>query len=110
MVIQRAKKTHIPGLIRLLYQVGDVHHKIRPDIFRAGALKYDENELEMILQDETKPIFDEMNRIKWKGKREKFQESHDQELRMFYVSRRMMAKMCWATASARSRIPGAAPC
>lgn len=39
---------------------------------------------------ETKPIFDEMNRIKWKGKREKFQESHDQELRMFYVSRRML--------------------
>lgn len=39
---------------------------------------------------ETKPIFDEMNRIKWKGKREKFQESHDQELRMFYVSQRML--------------------
>ena len=39
---------------------------------------------------ETKPVFDEMNRIKWKGKREKFQESHDQELRMFYVSRRML--------------------
>lgn len=57
MIIQKANETHIPGMIRLLYQVGDVHYQIRPDIFRAGALKYDEKELEAILRDETKPIF-----------------------------------------------------
>ena len=32
----------IPGLIDLLLQVGEVHHKIRPDLFRAGARKYDD--------------------------------------------------------------------
>ena len=57
MTIERANKNHIPGLIRLLYQVGDVHHQIRPDIFRAGAIKYTEKNLEELLRDETKPIF-----------------------------------------------------
>ena len=37
MTIYRANSSHIPGLIRLLYQVGDVHHRIRPDLFRSGV-------------------------------------------------------------------------
>ena len=57
MVIRIANERDIPGLIRLLYQVGDVHHKIRPDIFRAGAIKYTEKDLEELLKDENKPIF-----------------------------------------------------
>ena len=57
MVIQRADKSHIPGLIRLLYQVGKVHHEIRPDIFRAGAIKYTETDLESLLLDENRPVF-----------------------------------------------------
>ena len=57
MTIQRAKSCHIPGLIRLLYQVGDVHHRIRPDIFRSGAIKYTDSDLEHILSDENLPIF-----------------------------------------------------
>lgn len=57
MIIQFADKSHIPGLIRLLYQVGDVHHRIRPDIFRPGAIKYTEKDLEALLRDETRPIF-----------------------------------------------------
>ena len=57
MTIRRAETRDIPGMISLLYQVGDVHHVIRPDIFRNGALKYDEIALETLLQDETKPIF-----------------------------------------------------
>ena len=57
MNIRRAENCHIPGLIRLLYQVGDVHHKIRPDIFRSGAIKYTERDLEVLLADETRPVF-----------------------------------------------------
>ena len=57
MNIVKAERRHIPGMLRLLGQVGQVHHEIRPDIFRAGALKYDETALEALLQDENKPIF-----------------------------------------------------
>ena len=57
MEIRRAESRDIPGMIALLYQVGEVHHVIRPDIFCSGALKYDEKALEALLQDESKPIF-----------------------------------------------------
>ena len=57
MEIRFAQNNDIPGMIALLYQVGGVHHDIRPDIFRAGAIKYTEKDLEAILSDEEKPIF-----------------------------------------------------
>ena len=57
MEIRSAVSADISGMIRLLYQVGDVHHVIRPDIFRAGALKYNEAALQTLLQDKTRPIF-----------------------------------------------------
>jgi len=57
MNIRRAENRDIPGMIALLYQVGDVHHNIRPDIFRSGALKYTPEQLEELLKDENKPIF-----------------------------------------------------
>ena len=57
MILRPAEIRDIPGMIALLYQVGGVHHDIRPDIFRAGALKYTPEQLEELLQDETKPIF-----------------------------------------------------
>lgn len=57
MTIRLAEKRDIPGMISLLYQVGGVHHDIRPDIFRSGALKYTPEQLEQLLKDETKPIF-----------------------------------------------------
>ena len=57
MEIRFAQSGDIPGILNLLHQVGSVHHEIRPDIFRAGALKYDENALLAILEDATKPIF-----------------------------------------------------
>ena len=57
MEIRRAESRDIPGMIELLYQVGQVHHVIRPDIFRSGALKYDETALEALLTDESRPIF-----------------------------------------------------
>ncbi|MBQ6991105.1 MAG: GNAT family N-acetyltransferase [Clostridia bacterium] len=57
MIIQKANETHIPGLIRLLYQVGGVHHDIRPDLFRSGAIKYTEADLENLLANENRPVF-----------------------------------------------------
>ena len=57
MTIRNAETRDIPGMIALLYQVGGVHHEIRPDIFRDNAIKYTPAELEAILQDETRPIF-----------------------------------------------------
>ena len=57
MNIRLAESRDIPGMIHLLHQVGGVHHDIRPDIFRAGALKYTPAQLEELLLDETRPIF-----------------------------------------------------
>ena len=57
MNIVPANESHIPGMISLLQQVGEVHHQIRPDLFRAGAQKYDEEALKRLLQDPTRPIF-----------------------------------------------------
>ena len=57
MQIRPAADQDIPGMLSLLHQVGEVHHVIRPDIFRDGALKYDASALSELLKDETKPIF-----------------------------------------------------
>lgn len=57
MTIRRAEIRDIPGLITLLYQVGGVHHEIRPDIFRDRCIKYTPEELEALLRDECTPIF-----------------------------------------------------
>ena len=57
MEIRLANHTDIPGMIRLLQQVGQVHHDIRPDLFRDGAQKYSEADLAALLQDATRPIF-----------------------------------------------------
>ena len=37
-----------------------------------------------------KPIFDEMNGIRWKGQREKYRQAHESELRQFYMARRKL--------------------
>lgn len=57
MKIRFAQEQDIPGLIDLLKQVGEVHHQIRPDLFHAGAQKYDEDALKALLKDSTRPIF-----------------------------------------------------
>lgn len=57
MTIRFAAKEDIPGLIRLLRQVGQVHHEIRPDIFRESAQKYDEAALSALLRDPNRPVF-----------------------------------------------------
>ena len=57
MRIRNAGYRDIPGIIELLRQVGQVHHEIRPDIFRSGAQKYDKDALAEIISDSTRPIF-----------------------------------------------------
>ena len=57
MNIRLANKGDIPGLIALLLQVGQVHHELRPDIFRPRTLKYDEAALADILIHEDRPVF-----------------------------------------------------
>ena len=57
MNIRLATSRDIPGIIDLLQQVGEVHHNIRPDLFRAGAQKYNEADLEELLKDPARPIF-----------------------------------------------------
>ena len=57
MEIRLAQVRDIPGMIDLLQQVGEVHHRIRPDLFRSGAQKYNEADLEELLKDPDRPIF-----------------------------------------------------
>ena len=49
MEIRFANTGDIPRMIDLLQQVGEVHHQIRPDLFRAGAQKYDAEALKKLL-------------------------------------------------------------
>lgn len=56
-MIRRADKNDIVGLIELLHQVDMVHHQIRPDLFKPYTTKYNEQELEALLSDDSKPVF-----------------------------------------------------
>lgn len=57
MEIRKAISADIPELKRLLLQVGGVHHDIRPDIFRCGAIKYTDSQLLELVSNEKKPIW-----------------------------------------------------
>ena len=56
-MIRKARKGDTKRIIELLHQVNMVHHVIRPDLFKPYATKYNEQELEDLLSDESKPIF-----------------------------------------------------
>ena len=56
-MIRKAEKRDIQAIIGLLHQVNMVHHVIRPDLFKPNTTKYNEQELETLLDDESKPIF-----------------------------------------------------
>ena len=56
-MIRKAKKRDIPTIIELLHQVNMVHHVLRPDLFKPNTTKYDEQELEAMLENDHKPIF-----------------------------------------------------
>ena len=55
--IRQASVADIPRIIDLLHQVDMVHHRLRPDLFKPDTTKYDEQELAVLLEDKTKPIF-----------------------------------------------------
>ncbi len=57
MKIERAGIRDIEGINRLLYQVLMVHHEGRPDLFKPDSKKYTDAELEILLQDDTRPVF-----------------------------------------------------
>ena len=57
MNIRRAKKTDINGINKLLQEVLMIHHNGRPDLFKANVKKYTDEELYLIIADDTKPIF-----------------------------------------------------
>ena len=56
-MIRRAEIKDIPGIIELLHQVNMVHHVLRPDLFKPYTTKYNEQELEALMGDDSKPIF-----------------------------------------------------
>ena len=56
-MIRRADNNDIGSLIELLHQVDMVHHRIRPDLFKPLTTKYDNQELEALLADDSKPVF-----------------------------------------------------
>ena len=56
-MIRKARKEDIQRIIALLHQVNMVHHVIRPDLFKPHTTKYNEQELEAMLDDDSKPIF-----------------------------------------------------
>ena len=57
MEIRRAEEKDLNGINSLLYQVLDVHHKGRPDIFYPGVKKYDDPEILEIIQNDATPVF-----------------------------------------------------
>ena len=57
MKIRFATHPDVPGIIRLLQQVGRVHHDGRPDLFRAGAQKYGASQIIALLAKSDSPVF-----------------------------------------------------
>jgi len=57
MYIRRAKENDMPGINNLLRQVLMVHHNGRPDLFKANAKKYTDEQLAELIKNDTKPIF-----------------------------------------------------
>lgn len=61
MLIRRAKKTDLNGINKLLKQVLMVHHNGRPDLFKANAKKYTDEEIFDLIVDDHTPIFVAVN-------------------------------------------------
>lgn len=66
IMIRRATVQDIEGINALLRQVLGVHHQGRPDLFRANGKKYTDEELTVLLTDDSRPVFcmvDEENHV-----------------------------------------------
>ena len=55
--VRRARIQDIPKILDLLSQVLMVHHNGRPDLFKAPATKYTEEQLVEMIPDDDRPIF-----------------------------------------------------
>ena len=55
--IRKAISKDIPQILSLLEQVLSIHAQGRPDLFIDHTTKYTKEELEEILQEESRPIF-----------------------------------------------------
>ena len=71
-------------------RVDDMTQSIRADEARmkelTGLIGYAEN------YQRIKPIYDELNGIRWKKKQEKYRQEHDGDLRLFYLARRELGE------------------
>ena len=56
-IIRRAEERDIPRVGDLLLQVNEVHHTIRPDLFKTNSRKYNDDELRAIFADPNTPVF-----------------------------------------------------
>ena len=56
MKVRIAQEKDIERIHSLLVQVAMVHHKGRPDLFKAGKSKYTDEELKVLLRDASRPI------------------------------------------------------
>ena len=66
MTVRRAERKDTPRIQQLLWQVEQVHHRIRPDLFRDGGRKYTDAQLADILADDARPVLaavDENDRL-----------------------------------------------
>ena len=66
MTVRRAERKDTPRIQQLLWQVEQVHHRIRPDLSRAGGRKYTDAQLADILADDARPVLaavDENDRL-----------------------------------------------
>lgn len=66
MNIRRAVEKDIPGVLKLLSQVLELHAKIRPDIFVSGTTKYNTEDLSEMFSDDMRPVYvatDENDRV-----------------------------------------------
>ena len=55
--VRPAGERDLPRVGELLLQVNEVHHTIRPDLFKTNARKYTDDELRAIFRDPDAPVF-----------------------------------------------------
>lgn len=56
-MIRQATENDIEQINKLLYQVHKVHSDVRPDLFKPGCKKYNDDELKKIISNTQTPIF-----------------------------------------------------